>query len=294
MQWRMNHRAAGGCCELLLGCRVLFGAAALTVMATASAQAAAQSATVATAAVQGAASQPAAAAFHQSWIDGTQATEPQMQVQQFDANTYVLRQSIRTNPEGPFIFLFFGHDRVLQVDTGAGGLKIRPTIDSIISKWSEAHGIRSIKLVVAHSHAHGDHIAGDEELAARPDTTVIGHSPREVAEFFRIRAWPEDIEAFDLGARTLDIIPSPGHEPAEISLYDRRTHLLLMGDELYPGRLYVALNEFATYKKTIARVVSFTKSRPVTWILGNHIEMTRTAGHDYAIHAPSHPQERSL
>ena len=107
-------------------------------------------------------------------------------------------------------------------------------------------------------------------------------------------ALPEDVEPFDLGGRIVDIIPTPGHEPSEISIFDRRTHLLLMGDELYPGRLYVPLEEFKTYKISIARVVEFSRNRDVTWILGNHIEMNITPGRDYAIHAPTHPAEHRL
>jgi glyoxylase-like metal-dependent hydrolase (beta-lactamase superfamily II) len=232
--------------------------------------------------------------FREPWIDGTSAVEPEMQVQQFNADTFVIRQSIRTNVEGPFIFLFFGMQRVLEIDTGAGGLKIRPTIDKIISQWAEAKGLNSMELVIAHSHAHDDHIAGDTEFADRPDTRIVGHAPAQVAEFFHIRSWPQDIEPFDLGGRVLDIIPMPGHEPAEISVFDRKTHLLLMGDELYPGRLYIPADEFDHYKKSIERVVNFTRARGVSWILGNHIEMTRIPGRDYAFHAPNHPGERRL
>lgn len=31
------------------------------------------------------------------WIDGTMAREPQTQVQRYDADTFVIRQSVRTN-----------------------------------------------------------------------------------------------------------------------------------------------------------------------------------------------------
>lgn len=244
---------------------------------------------------------PAAAAgtsdspFAAPWIDATHGPEPEMQVQRYDANTYVVRQSIKTNFEGPFIILFFGGNRVLQIDSGAGGLKIRPTIDRVIGDWSKANGKKSIQLVVAHSHSHHDHIAGDEEFAGRADTVVVGHSPEEVAAFFNIHSWPTEIVPFDLGGgRVLDIIPSPGHEPAEISVYDRTTHLLQLGDELYPGRLYIPTRDFKTYQATIDRVAEFTRSRPVAWILGNHIEMTQTPGRDYAMHVPSHPLEHRL
>lgn len=233
--------------------------------------------------------------FAAPWMDATHGPEPEMQVQRYDANTYVIRQSIKTNFEGPFIFLFFGDKRVLQIDSGAGGLKIRPTVDRVIADWEQANGRKSLQLVVAHSHSHHDHVAGDEEFVGRPDTVVVGHSPEEVATFFNVRAWPTDTVAFDLGGgRVLDITPSPGHEPAEISVYDRRTHLLLMGDELYPGRLYIPLHDFKTYQATIDRVGDFARAHPVAWILGNHIEMTQTPGRDYAMHIPSHPLEHRL
>jgi len=233
--------------------------------------------------------------FSAPWMDATHGAEPQMQVQRYDDDTYIVRQSILTNFEGPFIFLFFGKDRVLQIDTGAGGLKIRPTIDQIIAQRLEARGQKSIRLVVAHSHSHGDHIAGDAEFAGRPDTTVVGHSPEEVAAFFKVQTWPTQIVPFDLGGgRVIDIIPSPGHQPAEISVFDRRTHLLLMGDELYPGRLYIPARDFKLYQATIDRVADFAATRQVSWILGNHIEMTRTPGRDYAMHIPTHPAEHRL
>src|ERR1700748_2830569 len=90
----------------------------------------------------------------QPWIDGT-AAEPQMQVQRYDADTYVIRQSVKTNFEAPFLYLLFGKDRALLLDTGAGGLQVRPTIDGVISDWLKAHHKASIPLVLAHTHSHG-------------------------------------------------------------------------------------------------------------------------------------------
>lgn len=236
------------------------------------------------------------APFSDPWIDGTR-DEPQMQVQRLDEDTYVIRQSLKTNIEAPFIFLFFGTQRVLQIDTGAGGLTIRPTIDKVISDWASAKGIKSLQLVVAHSHAHADHVAGDAEFADRPDTVVVGHAPEQVAAFFKINSWPEDIVPYDIGGRVLDIIPMPGHEAAEIAVFDRRTHVLLTGDALYPGRLYIPTDptdQFDTYRRSVDRVANFTRDLGVTWILGNHIEMTRDSGRDFAMHAATHPKEHVL
>jgi glyoxylase-like metal-dependent hydrolase (beta-lactamase superfamily II) len=232
--------------------------------------------------------------FAERWNNGVSATEPQMQVQRVDANTFVIRQSLRTNFEGPFLYLFFGKDKVMLLDTGAGGLKIRPTIDGLIAKWLEENGRKSIPLVVAHTHGHGDHIAGDPEFAGDPNITVVGHSPEEVAAFFNIKSWPTDVVPFELGGRTLYVIPSPGHEAAELTIYDPETKFLQMGDGLYPGRLYVTGPNFETYRQSIDRVVAFTRTHPVSWIMGNHIEMTTTPGIDIPIGVPTHPHEHRL
>jgi glyoxylase-like metal-dependent hydrolase (beta-lactamase superfamily II) len=261
--------------------RIVLLSTALVLSATVRAQ---------TAAAPSAAKSP----FHEAWIDGAHGSEPQMQVQRYDADTYVVRQSVKTNVEAPFIYLFFGTERVLEIDSGAGGLKIRPTIDKVIADWMQAKGLKSVQLVVAHSHSHGDHIAGDVEFAARPNTVVVGHSPEQVAAFFKISSWPEGSAQFDLGGRVLDIIPSPGHEPAEITVFDERTHILMTGDELYPGRLYVPADQFEAYRHTLDRVFNFTQSRQVSWVFGTHIEMTRKPGRDFPFHAASHPLEHRL
>lgn len=234
--------------------------------------------------------------FAEGWHDGLH-DEPIMQVQRINPDTFVLRQSIKTNFEAPFLFLFFGHERVLLMDTGAGGLKIRPTIDQLISQWMATQKLSSLQLIVAHTHSHGDHIAGDSEFADRPNTVVVGHSPEEVAAFFHVHSWPHDVVPFDLGGREVDIIPMPGHEKAEIGLFDRQTHVLLCGDALYPGRLYIPTdptNQFPAFRDSVDRAVNYTRSLGVSWILGNHIEMTRTPGRDYPMHTPTHPDEHPL
>lgn len=228
------------------------------------------------------------------WIDGTTPTEPTTQAQQYDADTFVIRQSVRTNFEAPFLYLLFGRDRALLIDSGAGGLKIRPVVDTVIARWLADHHRKSIPLVVAHSHSHGDHHQGDSEFASRPDTTVIGLRPEDVASFFGVAHWPDTIATYDLGGRPLSIIPTPGHEAAHIMVYDARTRLLFSGDMLYAGRLYVPTDQFATFTSSADRAAAFAKSHPVAMLLGAHIEMTDTPGKDYASEAPAHPNEHPL
>jgi len=230
--------------------------------------------------------------FPERWIDGTQ--EPVTQVQALDGDTFVIRQSVKTNFEAPFLYLLFGREKALLIDSGAKDGVILPTVDRLIGQWLAAHGRSAIPLVVAHSHSHGDHVAGDAVFRARPNTTVVGLQPADVASFFGIAKWPEDIVHFDLGGRALSIIPTPGHQAAAIMVYDPRLKILLSGDTLYPGRLYVPVNFMADNRASVDRLARFAARHPVRAALGAHIEMTRTAGKDYGHEAPTHPDEHPL
>jgi glyoxylase-like metal-dependent hydrolase (beta-lactamase superfamily II) len=228
------------------------------------------------------------------WIAGTTATEPQTQVQRLDADSFVIRQSVRTDFEAPFLYLLFGTERALLIDSGAGGLAIRPAVDAVIAGWLQAHKRTSIPLVVAHSHSHGDHHQGDSEFAGRPDTIVVGLKPVEVAAFFGVANWPDEIADFDLGGRRLSIIPTPGHEPAHIMVWDPRTRLIFSGDMLYPGRLYVPTDKFPVFVASADRLAAFARTHKVRALLGAHIEMTNTPGKDYGNRAAAHPDEHLL
>ena len=237
---------------------------------------------------------PSPKLFREPWIDGTRADEPATQVQSLDRDTFVIRQSVKTNFEAPFLYLIFGHDKALLVDTGAEGGRIRPAVDKIMMEWLAAHHRTDIPLIVAHSHSHGDHIAGDAAFRDRPNTVVIGLKPEDVAGFFGIKNWPEDIVPFDLGGRVLSIIPTPGHQKAAIMIYDPRLKILLSGDTLYPGRLYVPVNFMAEERSSIDRLAAFAAKHPIRAALGAHIEMTRTPKRDYPHEAATHPNEHRL
>lgn len=227
------------------------------------------------------------------WIDGSDPGEPAMQVQMLDENSFALRQSLRTNFEGPFLYLLFGEDRALLLDTGAGGVAVRPVVDRLIGEWLVRHGRKSIPLVVAHSHAHRDHIAGDAEFRIRPDTTLVGLKPEDVAGFFGIRAWPDGSGSIELGGRSLTVLPTPGHQTAHIMLYDPRLRIILSGDALYPGRIYVPVNHLGEMRSSIDRVTAFVRRKRVRAVLGAHIELDHS-GADYAQSVTSHPNERRL
>jgi hydroxyacylglutathione hydrolase len=234
--------------------------------------------------------------FPNRWINGTDCTtEPKIQVHSYNENLYILRQSLCTNPEAPFIYLIFGKDKVLMQDTGAGDIPIADTVGEIIDKWVGQHNKHTVELIVTHSHSHGDHVAGDEQFRNRPNTTVVGLTVNEIKDFFGIQNWPTQTVKFDLGGgRVIDVIPIPGHKEDHIALYDQQTGILFTGDSLYPGRLYFKPSDYSKYLTSIERLDRFTGNKNISWVLGTHIEMTSTPKKDFPFDSATHPNEHRL
>ncbi len=204
------------------------------------------------------------------------------QVHPYNENLYILRQSGCVSSDKPFLYLLFGNDRAILFDTGAGndahpatgrGPNVVGAVDQVINQWLVRHGRPSIPLVVTHLHGHADHVWGDAQFAKRPGTNFVKPNDIEgLKGFFGITRWPLQRVAYDLGGRVLDIIPVPGHDPTSIAVYDRQTAVLLTGDFVYPGRIYVNDPDPQVMQDSVQRLVDFTASRPVAHVLGSHIE----------------------
>lgn len=193
------------------------------------------------------------------WIHGA-ASDPPLQTHLAAPGTWLLRQSKSLSYEGPFLYLLAGSTRAILLDTGATPdpvkFPLRRTIDDLIGP--------DFALIVAHTHSHGDHIAADAQFAARPNTIVVGHSAADVARFFEITDWPTQEAAFDLGGRALSVVAIPGHQEASIAMYDANTGLLLTGDTVYPGRLYV--RDMPAFLSSLERLVAFTQTHKVSHV----------------------------
>jgi hydroxyacylglutathione hydrolase len=242
-----------------------------------------------------------------SWINGsancfdTDAQRPDLDTFLINNNTYILRENKCINYEAPFMYLLFGNDTVLLIDSGATvslvSLPIQQHVETIILQWCIRNKKEraDIDLVVAHTHNHQDHTAGDGQFQYKLFTTVVNKSVDAVSQFFKLDNWPNTIGTYELDSqRHLAIIPIPGHENASIAFYDCATGLLFTGDSLLPGRLYIS--DFSANVESISRLVDFVESNRlnITSILGAHIEMTRENQIDYPTGTTFQPRERQL
>ena len=85
---------------------------------------------------------------------------------------------------------------------------------------------RKLPLLVAHTHRHLDHRAGDPQFASLPSVEVVPFDLKGVRAFFGFNNWPDGIAYIDLGGRTVDVIPTPGHNETHVAFYDDRTGIL--------------------------------------------------------------------
>jgi hydroxyacylglutathione hydrolase len=236
-----------------------------------------------------------------AWIHGSEAakynTDPDIQVHAYDEHTYILRQNMAVHFEAPFMFLLFGGSRALLLDTGATAspefFPLRRTVDAIIDRWLARHPHPDgYELLVLHTHSHTDHTAADYQFAGRPDTEVIGAKRDPAWRYFGFSDHPEAVAQVDLGGRVLDCLATPGHHEAAVTYYDRYTRILFTGDTIYPGRLYVF--NWTDFVRSIDRLADWCRQRPVTCLLGCHIEMTTTPGVDYPPWCTYQPDETPL
>lgn len=227
------------------------------------------------------------------WITGGPdcAAVPDWQVHQYNPDFYILRESGCTDYEKPFLYLFFGKERALLEDTGAGKSDVAQAVTAIVAKWCARNGRSSLPLVVTHSHSHGDHVAGDAQFRALPNTTMVPLTQDGTKAFYGMTEWPGTGQ-IDLGDRILDVIAIPGHDALSVAFYDRQTGILLTGDSLYPGRLYV--RDFAAFALSTERLVEFTRGKIVAHVLGTHIEQSATPYKDYPVGTQYQPEEHTL
>jgi hydroxyacylglutathione hydrolase len=222
--------------------------------------------------------------------------DPAIEVFQFDADTYVLRQNKCVHFEAPFIYVLFGQHTVFVQDTGATAdaaqFPLYDVVHDLVARRDRPPGAAPLRLLVTHSHSHGDHTAGDPQFKGKPGVTLVEPNAEAVRDYFQLAEWPEGSATVELGARQLVVMPAPGHQDESVAVYDAKTGWLLTGDSVYPGMLYV--KDWDTYRASVHRLAEFAKTHQVSAVMGTHIEMTRTAGKAYPRGSTFQPDEAGL
>jgi hydroxyacylglutathione hydrolase len=229
------------------------------------------------------------------WNEGASncASQPQppLQVHPYNSQTFILRENLCSTFEAPFMYLLIGSKKALLIDTGdvadANQMPLAKTVMGLLPGDTS----KKIPLLVVHTHRHSDHRAGDGQFTNLANVQVVGFDIDSVRRYYNFTDWPNGVARIDLGDRMVDAIPTPGHNETEVSFYDRNTGLFFSGDFLMPGRLLI--DDTSADLASAERVAAFVNDRPVSFVLGGHIEVN-SDGDTFSWGAQYHPREHVL
>src|SRR4029450_13514024 len=127
------------------------------------------------------------------WNEGSEDCvknpEPPIQVHRYNAETFILRQSLCATYEAPFIYLLIGKNKALLIDTGAvADAKTMPLAQTVISLLANEKS--RVPLMCVHTHGHLDHKSGDDQFRTLPDVEVVSTDLESVKSRLGIANWP--------------------------------------------------------------------------------------------------------
>ena len=189
------------------------------------------------------------------------------------------------------MYLLLGSKRALLIDSGDVAEPTRVPLANTVLNLLPGDGARKLPLLVVHTHRHLDHRAGDAQFSQLPNVQVVGFDIDSVRRYYNFTGWPNGLARIDLSDRTVDVIPTPGHNETEVSFYDRGTGLFFSGDFLMPARLLI--DDTNADLASAKRVADFVRDRPIAYVLGGHIEMDAD-GNTFAWESQYHPHEHVL
>jgi glyoxylase-like metal-dependent hydrolase (beta-lactamase superfamily II) len=236
---------------------------------------------------------PAPGNLRFTWIHGSVSAmaniDVRIQVHRYNEHTYMLRQNPAIHWEAPFMYLLMGNQRAVLLDTGATEeaeyFPLREVVDGVLQRWAYAQGVDMPELVVMPLGSDQSQNAGIAQFSDRPNTILVTPDADSRGSLL-------ESELLDLGDRVLQVLPTPGLDPAAISLYDAWAELLFTGNAFYPGRLVI--RDFPAYRESLQALVHLTATQSVSNIFGGRIEMTEHPGLDYRLRANYRPDERVL
>jgi glyoxylase-like metal-dependent hydrolase (beta-lactamase superfamily II) len=236
-------------------------------------------------------SAPLSAPWNEGAKDCKARPQPPIEIRAHDATTYVLRENLCATFEAPFMYLLIGKARALLIDTGdvadPARMPLAKTVIGLLPQIGGSH----LPLLVVHTHRHLDHRAGDPQFQNLSRVQVVGYDLASVQRFYHFTDWPNGLARIDLGGRTIDVFPTPGHNATHVTFYDRNTALLFSGDFLLPGRLLI--DDAGADLASARRAATFVAARPVSAVLGGHIEQDVT-GNAFDWGSQYHPHEQPL
>ena len=138
------------------------------------------------------------------------------------------QNSWRIEDSGVRFFLLVGTEKALLVDSGRNVTNARDI----------AATLTDLPVMLLNTHADGDHVAGNAQFEsfymhpAEEENYRRGNRPGTIIPV-------QEGDVLDLGGRKLEVIHLPGHTPGSIALLDSENRVLISGDPIQDGRIFM-------------------------------------------------------
>ena len=146
-----------------------------------------------------------------------------MEIVKIDSKTW------RIEDDGVRFFLLEGEKEALMIDSGMN----QPNSKKIVEE------ITSLPIKLLNTHGDMDHISGNDAF----EEFYLGENEIEYysnKHMLKNKIIPvKNKQIIDLGNRKLEIIDLPGHTPGSVAILDISNRVLISGDSIQDGRIYM-------------------------------------------------------
>ena len=146
-------------------------------------------------------------------------------------------------------FVLEGEDKALLIDSGMNTPDAAELARSVTSK----------PLEMLNTHADRDHVSGNYAFAECYMSPAEEQNYREAGGTTKIVP-VGDSDVIDLGGRPLEIIDIPGHTPGSIAILDTANRVLIGGDSVQNGNIYMfgPKRDIGLYIESMKKLLGFT------------------------------------
>lgn len=162
-----------------------------------------------------------------------------MEVIKIDDNTW------RIEDMGVRFFLLTGEKKALLIDSGM----------QVHNAKEIARELTELPVELLNTHGDPDHVGSNDEFDA------FYMNPAEASNYYNTQRKTgtmipvTDGDVIDLGGRELEIITLPGHTPGSIAVLDRANRVLISGDPVQDGMIFM----FGVQREMHAYLLSLEK-----------------------------------